>query len=71
MRRKLIVISLFLKGLLFDPAYAQHDPVNWQATRNNSKDIIDVFRSLEKNKKPRIDSLAEAVGKLHFSMVPA
>jgi hypothetical protein len=61
---------LFLKVLLFDPSYAQHDSVNWHATRNNSKDIIDVFRSLEKNKKPRMDYLAEAEGLLTFYMVP-
>jgi Omp85 superfamily domain len=71
LRRIIIIISLVCKGLLFDSSYAQQEPVNWQATRKNSKDIIDVFRSLEKNKKPRIDSLAETVGKLHFSMVPA
>lgn len=73
MRRIIILISLFFEGLFFVPAIAQQGIVNWDASRDrdNGKDLIDVFRSLEKNKKPRVDSLAETVGKLHFSMVPA
>ena len=58
-------------GSLFAPVCAQREYLNQHTSRNDSKDLIDVLRSLKKNKKPRVDSVAETVGKLHFSLVPA
>jgi hypothetical protein len=67
----IIILLLIFAGSLFGPVYAQRENVNRDTSGNDSKDLIDVVRSLKKNKKPRVDSAAETVGKLHFSLVPA
>jgi hypothetical protein len=70
--RDIILILLFVfEGLIFSPVYAQGKSVSWDVAGPDRKDLIDVFRSLKKDKKPRKDSSAEKAGKFHLSMVPA
>jgi hypothetical protein len=71
LRKIITILLLIFAGSSFGPVYAQREHVNWQTAGNDTKDLIDVVRSLKKNVKPRSDSSAEIVGKLHFSMVPA
>jgi outer membrane protein assembly factor BamA len=50
-------------GVIFDETLAQ--------SKIPKKDLIDVWRDFIKSGNPRVDSTDKAVGKFHFSIVPA
>jgi hypothetical protein len=79
-----VIILLFFSGLFFNPLHAQSDSSSDHSSQkekmavdsslqpaNNQKDLVDVFKSLKKNKKNKTADTARKVSKYHVTVVPA
>ena len=81
MYRVAAVILLFFCGLFFNPLHAQpdtssNDPskkekIAVDSSLNNQKDLVDVFKSLKKNKSNKAADTARKINKYHVTVVPA
>jgi len=75
------VILLFFCGLFFNPLHAQSDTssndpskkekIAVDSSLNNQKDLVDVFKSLKKNKSNKAADTARKINKYHVTVVPA
>ncbi|MBS1596738.1 MAG: BamA/TamA family outer membrane protein [Bacteroidetes bacterium] len=82
LNKVVLVISFFCFGLLFNPLLAQSDSTRLSIETGTvlkdtshpkvypQKDLVDVFKSLKKNKRNEGDT-ARKIGKYHFTVVPA